>query len=109
MTFRLCTIAPANNKESPKRRPGAAYDIAPRVGHTPCTLICNADPPILRFWDPYVDVTVSRADGAALLWAARKNRPWRDKDHVNQLRITSRITIHDIRRWDRERAKHAHS
>lgn len=102
MTLRLCTIAPASStKEYARhRRPGHSWDIARPIGHSTMTVITSCDPPIIRLWDPYVDVEISRRDAAVLIWTTRKNRKYRNEsDYYHQLRKIGQITIHDIKRW----------
>lgn len=81
MSIRLCTIpVPTSVPERQRpRRIGCSYDLRrpDNLGHSLWTLITSIHPPRIRFWDPYVDVEISRADATLLLKRARiegKNR-----------------------------------
>lgn len=101
--LRICAIAPASKRGYTKNsRPGASYDFAPLVGHAHFCLITSTEPPTIRFWDPYVDISISRTDAAVLLKTGHTDTKNAEKDqrqYAVRVRKMNKITIHTVRHW----------
>lgn len=101
MSFKLCTITPKSNRTDIKNtRQGRSYDWRRGgLGHATFSLITSVDPPILRFWEPYIDITISRQDAALLIRETRKNRGIIDNYHHQLESLGTGIKTSTLKFW----------